>query len=294
LHLSHITNDMRSLLFVSCFFTITSFAQRHEYTRAFEKNIPPGLGEPFRLPAEPAHLSEIANYALVTRIQIIGTEEAYRKAFPRYIYTKDSLEKYRDKEGDWYYKLLLRYQADSLPKIDFQRKELVIFSGCGHCLAYCSYENGYHPCHRNACMYLYRSVLRDKKHDPFSARGERKNFLEALYNIPPGGMHERTDMSGNPEREVLKLLGKDKRSSYLLRVNDSLFNRIYAWDIQYYPSGVPRVNLAEQELWLRLVCHQCLLHCDPNDPAWDNMSCHRGRCVYDQKWFVKEIHGSGN
>jgi hypothetical protein len=284
---------MRSLLLAICLFPIFSFAQRHEYELALEKNIPPGLGEPFRLPSAPDHLYDVANFHVVIRLHIIGSLQAYKKAFPRYIYTTDSLEKYKSTEDEWYYKLLVNYHADSLPVIDFEKKELVIFSGCGQCLAYCSTDDGYHPCHRNGCMNHYKAFLRDKKYDLRSVAGEKRNFVQALYGIPPDGMTERIEMSRNHEREVFKLLGADKRSSYLLKVNDSLFRKIHSWDLQHYPSNVPTVDFSRQELWVRIVCHQCLVYCDANDTGWDNKPCHPGSCIYDQKWFVKEIP-SGN
>jgi hypothetical protein len=285
---------MRPLLLAFCLLPVLLFAQRDEYMLALEKNIPPGLGDPIRLPSAPEHLTAITNNNVVMGIHIIGTLQAYKKAFPRYIYTRDSLEKYRNKVDDWYYKLLLKYLVDSLPVIDFEKKELVIISGCGQCLAYCKTENGYHPCHRNGCMSHYRSFLRDKKYDLRSADGEKRNFLQALYALPPGGMTERTDMQGDPAWGILKFLDTAKRSSYLIQVDDSLFRKIHSWDLQHYPSNVPTVDFTKQELWVRMICHQCLMYCDANDPDWNNKSCHQGDCIYDQKWFVKELSASGN
>ena len=58
-----------------------------------------------------------------------------------------------------YYRVFNRFHRDSLPVIDFSKKELVLYLFCAQCAAYCSNNR---PCHRNACSYQSIWFLRPK------------------------------------------------------------------------------------------------------------------------------------
>lgn len=59
---------------------------------------------------------------------------------------------------------MFRFLTDSLPVFDFSKQELVLYSACDQCLAFCNHHGKENePCHRNVCRFQDAWFVRDKK-----------------------------------------------------------------------------------------------------------------------------------
>jgi hypothetical protein len=162
---------MRKMLFLLLLFPLFSQAQHTEWDIAYNKYIPPNLGKPIHMPERTYNpiIDTIDFRQTDRRVVVVSEDSVYRKLFSNYIYTKDSLKKYGhpDKEKDFYnwltYKSIERYLIDSIPVIDFSKNELVIYSACAQCLAFCYHNEGRASCHRNACYFREVWFVREKR-----------------------------------------------------------------------------------------------------------------------------------
>ena len=162
---------MKQVLFLLLLLPLLSTAQRKEWIDTYNKSIPEGLGKPIHLPQRDYNpiIDTIDFRQKENRVVVITEDSVYKKLFWRYVYTKDSLKKYGkpDKEKDFYNWLtsqsIERFLVDSIPKIDFSKNELVLYSACGQCLTNCEHNEGHHSCHRNACNFSEVWFLREKK-----------------------------------------------------------------------------------------------------------------------------------
>lgn len=160
---------MKKLLNILFFVPLFSIGQSDESIFAFQKSIPSDLGVPIRLP-KPGYnpdfdINQIAGYAAKQRVLVVASDLLYKKIFHDFRFTKDSLAASGRDSTDWYYQWMVQHLADSLPVIDFSRKELVLYSACGQCLAFCHHSKGETSCHRNACDFMITWFLRDKVPD---------------------------------------------------------------------------------------------------------------------------------
>jgi hypothetical protein len=154
---------MRKMMIAFLLLPLLTAAQRDEYDIAFRKNIPDSLTRPILMPER--DYSDFSHDVVTDRnkritVLIIGSDSIYRKFFPKYIYTNDSLKRYKKAGGDaWWYNWMAKHHIDSLPLIDFAKHELLVYAACSQCLAIC--PKG--PCHRNACSYQEAWFIREKK-----------------------------------------------------------------------------------------------------------------------------------
>ncbi|MEO7923829.1 MAG: hypothetical protein ABIR30_09135 [Chitinophagaceae bacterium] len=161
---------MGKIFFLLLGWPLFTAAQKNEYDIAFAKSIPPGLGKPVRLPEREYNsnfsIVDLVDYDKRERVFIIKEDSVYRALFWRYVYTEDSLKKYRKtNDNKYFFSWMEKHMSDSLPQIDFSKKELVLYSACAQCLAYCEHDekNGYNSCHRNVCMFRDAWFIREKK-----------------------------------------------------------------------------------------------------------------------------------
>ena len=157
---------MKMVLFLCLLCPTLIIGQRHEHVNAFVKSIPDELGRPVRMPERSYNryydLNDSVSYKIKERLFVISSDSVYHLVFHNYRYTIDSLEQFvfSDNDSSWY-KQMYRYLSDSLPSIDFTQYELVLYSACGQCFAYCSHDEQDH-CHRNVCSFMDAWFLRDK------------------------------------------------------------------------------------------------------------------------------------
>lgn len=282
---------MRKILLIVVLFPLFAKSQRSEHITAFEKSIPAGLGKQLRLP-EPGYnpdfnMDDIADYFVKQRIRVIAADSVYRKIFWQYRFTIDSVQQYAPEHDSWYHQWLIKHLQDSIPAIDFNTQELVMYSACGQCLAYCHHDE-YESCHRNACDFMYAWFLRDKRIDIKKETGAKRNFLDALYGYNPGPGFISVDMPFAEKTGFSKYFEVGKKSSYFYQVHDSGYNKVFDWYLQNKIRQMPEINFKEEELWVRIVCHQCLSYCISLGKEWDNSPCHRHACRYSYSWFVKK------
>lgn len=157
---------MRKLLFLLLILPAISYSQSKESFTAFQKSISSEFGEPIHLPelgqSPDFDIDKIASYDAKQRVLVVVSDSLYKKIFSRYNFTSDSLKASKRDPSDWYYKWMVQHLADSIPVIDFTKKELVMYSACGQCLAFCDHQNGHTNCHRNVCDFMVAWFLRDK------------------------------------------------------------------------------------------------------------------------------------
>lgn len=171
---------MKKMLLILILLPIIILGQSVESINAFKKSIPDSLGKPVRLP-EPGfnrelNIEEVAYY-VKQRIYIITADSVYRNIFWNYRFTKDSLLKYATDKKSWYYTWMVEHLVDSLPVIDFSKKELVVYSACGQCLTFCEHRSGNKSCHRNVCRFMYKWFVRDGNYTLKNATGLKIIFL---------------------------------------------------------------------------------------------------------------------
>ena len=159
---------MRKMLFLLLSFPLFVQAQSEEHERAFLKSIPDSLVQRIQLPQRDYNpnfsIDDTVNYRIKTRVFIITSDSVYKKLFWRHTYTKDSLLKYKQQnENPWSLKWIEEHLVDSIPPIDFSKNELLLYSACGQCLAYCENDEGHDSCHRNVCMFQEAWFIREKK-----------------------------------------------------------------------------------------------------------------------------------
>jgi hypothetical protein len=108
---------------------------------------------------------DTVSYFQKNRVFIVRSDSLYRNFFWRYTYTNDSLKKYKNSKTDsWWYKWMEKHHMDSLPVIDFSKNELLMYSACAQCLAFCNNQGMYNgPCHRNACNFREAWFIRKRK-----------------------------------------------------------------------------------------------------------------------------------
>jgi len=157
------------MLFLLVLFPNVIFGQSQESIYAFIKSRPDGMGRPVKMPERSYNsnydLDGSVNYKIKQRIFIISSDSIYHLVYRDYRYTRDSLNQFifPDNDSSWY-KQMFRYLSDSLPVIDFSKYELVLYSACGQCLAFCLHHGKDHEsCHRNACHFLDAWYIRDKE-----------------------------------------------------------------------------------------------------------------------------------
>jgi len=159
---------MRKMLFLLLLFPVLSQAQQSEYEKAFFKSVPDSLTHLIHLPERDYnpnfHFDYTIDYSQKNnRVVIITSDSVYRKIFWRYVYTQDSIIKYTKLNTDAYYlNWMKKHLIDSLPVIDFSKQELIMYSACGQCLAFCRHDEGYTSCHRNACNFRELWFIRKK------------------------------------------------------------------------------------------------------------------------------------
>lgn len=160
---------MKKMLFILLIIPVLGFAQSDETVKAFLKSKPENLGTPIQLPQKDyyvlpeMHDSQGRHKRIF--IAIITSDSVYHQLFSRYIYTQESLKNWVPTTDSFYYKLMCEYLVDSIPLIDFSKQELVLYSACGQCLAFCHHndkENN-ESCHRNACYMQEAWYVRNKQ-----------------------------------------------------------------------------------------------------------------------------------
>ena len=159
---------MKRMLFILLLVPALSFAQSNESIAAFLKSRPENLGKPVTLPHRSYYdiLSMRDSKGRYKRsfIAVITSDSVYHKIFGQYIYTKESLKNWVTAADSFYYKLMCEYSIDSLPVFDFSKQELVLYSACGQCLAFCNHESEEREaCHRNACHMQDAWYVRNKE-----------------------------------------------------------------------------------------------------------------------------------
>ncbi len=159
---------MKKLILLLLICPFYSMAQRNETDSVFIKSIPADLGKPIHMPEldynPDFNLDKIFGYRERIRIFLIREDSVYKKLFSRYIYTADSLKKYKE-DGDYaaWFRWMKQYQVDSLPVIDFSKNELVLYSACEKCLEVCNHKNGSESCHRAGCDFKEAWFIRKRK-----------------------------------------------------------------------------------------------------------------------------------
>lgn len=160
---------MKKTLFLLLLIPSLIFAQSDESIAAFLKSRPEGLGRSVSMPKSEYHPHfDYSYYHSGNKerglIYVVSSDSAYHKIFSRFNITKESLNNYKIENNDsFFYKLLLKYLIDSLPVFDFSKQELVLYSACGQCLAFCHHTIGVDACHRNACTLMEAWYVRDKE-----------------------------------------------------------------------------------------------------------------------------------
>ena len=160
---------MRKMLFLLLLFPLFLHAQRPEYERAFFKSIPDSLTRPIHMPERDYNPNFNFDYTIDyrqknNRVVVITSDSVYRKLFWRYVYTQDSIRKYTKLKTEPYYlNWMKEHLVDSLLVIDFSTQELVMYSACAQCLAFCNHDEGRTSCHRNACNFREAWFIREKK-----------------------------------------------------------------------------------------------------------------------------------
>jgi hypothetical protein len=155
---------MYKLSLVLLLFPLLLKAQSKEEIDSFNVNIPTNLGKVIYLP-DPGRgdfeIDNIAPYDAKIRILVVTSDSLYHKIFSRFNITSDSLNHYKGDKTGWEYKWMQRWMTDSIPFIDFSKQELVLFSACAHCLAFCNHKVS-NSCHRAACDFTNRWFVREK------------------------------------------------------------------------------------------------------------------------------------
>lgn len=160
---------MKKMLFILLVAPSFVFAQSDEAVNAFLKSKPGNLGTPILLPQRSSYyvfpeMHDSQGRLKRVFIATITSDSVYHQLFNRYIYTQESLKNWVPTTDSFYYKLMCEYQVDSLPVIDFSKQELVLYSACGQCLAFCHHNDkeDNQSCHRNACDMQEAWYVRDK------------------------------------------------------------------------------------------------------------------------------------
>jgi hypothetical protein len=159
---------MKRVVFFLLLVPFFAGAQRTEHILAYQHHKPDSLTTPIHMPERDYNphvdLTPSGLDRNPIRVFVIGTDSLYRKIFWRYIYNDDSLKKLKQLGVDqWTYDWTKRHHVDSLPRIDFSRQELLVYSACGQCLAFCRVEEGHRSCHRNGCNYRETWYVREKR-----------------------------------------------------------------------------------------------------------------------------------
>lgn len=253
--------------------TFTSVAQDTYEDIAYKKHIPAGVGDPIRMPDRNYSVhTDTTDYDLKVRVIIIRDNQSYYKMFSQYVYTRDSLDKYRKQPGmEYFEKWMLRYMRDSLPKIDFSKKELILYSACAQCLAYCEHEGRISGCHRNVCNFKDTWFIRNK---PTTALFDQRIPANSLpcdisFAFPATG--------ANGLRKYFEV---GQYSAYRYTIDsDTLYYKVFAG---HSKETLPKIDFSKQQLVARVACHQCLATCNTLKP------CHRNACRYSVMWCVRE------
>ena len=132
---------MKKLLFLLLFVPVFGLAQDNSWDLAYLKSRPDSLGKIIRMP-------EHKYFSTLYRFFEIGMKSQYV-----YSIASDSV----------YKKVFAEFLKDSVPVIDFSKKELLVYVACPQCLAICQHEGWDHkPCHRNVCIYRETWYLRNR------------------------------------------------------------------------------------------------------------------------------------
>lgn len=159
---------MKQIIFVLLLCPFFSSAQRDQLDSIFIKSIPANLGKPIHMPEisynPDFNLDKLFTHRERIRIFPIGDDSVYHKLFGRYVFTKDSLKKYREMGvEDYYYRFMEQYLVDSIPVIDFSKNVLIVYSACAKCLEVCNHNEGSQSCHRAACDFREAWFIKEKE-----------------------------------------------------------------------------------------------------------------------------------
>lgn len=155
-----------------------------KYYQAFRAHIPSDLGTEITLPDPGIGEFDLDKFRFSSgsvNIMAIASDVMFHKIFSRYHYTKDSLQNYKGGKTDWQYKMMTTYQVDSIPAIDFNKYDLVLYSACGYCMELCEHDKGVDACHRNACEYQRAWFLREKSQERIEAPAIMKSAVLIMH-----------------------------------------------------------------------------------------------------------------
>ena len=281
------------MLFLLLLYPFFANAQRSDYDIAFLKSIPDSLTWPIHMPERDYSdftYDVITDHKERRKVLIIESDSIYRKLFSKYRYTDDSLNRYKNSGGDtWWYKWMEKHHIDSLPVIDFSKKELLVYAACPQCVAYC---DRYEPCHRNACSFREAWFIREKKNTSDADPVIRRNLMDFFtdntdIDTLPGRNKKWVNLPELFRYEITKFFEAVHKSSTKYVVGtDSLFYKIFS---KYPKDSLPVFDFTKQELLVSFSCHYCsssgLLNGQPR---------HRNGCAYTAFWSVrdkKQING---
>lgn len=152
---------MQKLLFIFLLMPTLVTGQRVEWDSAYLKSLrTDGFGTPLAMPEidynPDFNIEEQFHPRQRQMYYPVRSDSVYRKIFYQHIYTADSVNKYEQKGADAFTLVWIKkYQRDSIPEVDFDTYNLVVYSACGQCLANCKHNTVDESCHRNACQYRY-------------------------------------------------------------------------------------------------------------------------------------------
>lgn len=257
---------MEKMLFFFLLMPLIGISQSDKHITAFEKNIPGYLGKRIYLPEPDYTIDLIGEPGALKRILLIEKDSVYRKIFTRQVYAKDTL-----------------------PAIDFNTSELILYSACGFCLAVCDLNSGHQSCHRPACNYQYAWFVRQKENNQRVASDQEKVMLDVLYNKQPGSSSRQTSCPLLRHSDLEKQFEIENKSCYLYKINnDSIYNAVFGWYRKYMPASVPVINFEKQELLVQVFCHQCLIRYVVDKKLWVKNPPHPGQCIYSARWFIAD------
>ncbi len=267
---------MKRLVCLLLLCPVLCIAQRSDREIAYSMSIPAGLGKPVHLPKRDynPHYSLPGGTSSKNRSMIIAitTDSVYKKLFWRYIYTKDSLAEYKRKGANRYDLFWAeQHLVDSIPVIDFSKHELILYSACAQCLAYCRHDEGYTNCHRNACNFSESWFLRDKI-VPGILPGKTNYPCSTSYRLPVLSQAELTRFFA---------IGSYSSYSYIIS-SDSLYHRVFS---AYDKDSLPLIDFSKDELVLNVSCPQCSVSC--GSAGMGNRPCHRNACRYFNSCCVR-------
>lgn len=163
--------------------TVTAYSQ-DKYYQAFRAHMPTDLGTEIQLPDPGMGEFDLDQFRFSSgsvNIMVIASDIMYHKIFSRYRYNQDSLNNFKGEKTDWKYKMMTACLVDSIPEINFNRYDLVLYSACGYCMELCQHDKGLESCHRNVCEYQKAWFLRDKSQERIGAPEIMKSAVLKIH-----------------------------------------------------------------------------------------------------------------